>query len=72
MAPAVAAGTVPVPVPLDGVEKSLNVSLPKAGGELPLLMPGVPQVPKLREPQAAVLTPLPQTAPTGVLGLGSV
>ncbi|WP_319207321.1 hypothetical protein [Streptomyces sp. ME02-8801-2C] len=26
----------------------------------------------LRDPQAAVLTPLLQTAPTGVLGLGSM
>ncbi|WP_327695023.1 hypothetical protein [Streptomyces sp. NBC_00459] len=146
-APAVAADTVPVPVPLDGVEKSLNVSLPKVGGELPLLTPGVPEgpryvegqmipasalpqvpmgaalpglsaeaplpqvlgkgfdqaglsvpaadlrtltpglsvdtpmtasnpdvfgLPTLKEPQAAVLTPLLQTAPTGVLGLGSM
>ncbi|MEU6229131.1 hypothetical protein [Streptomyces sp. NPDC047042] len=146
-APAVAADTVPVPVPLDGVEKSLNVSLPKVGGELPLLTPGVPEgpryvegqmipasalpqvpmgaalpglsadaplpqllgkgfdeagvsvpaadlrtltpglsvdtpltapnsdvfgLPTLKEPQAAVLTPLLQTAPTGALGLGSM
>ncbi|WP_329276682.1 hypothetical protein [Streptomyces sp. NBC_01451] len=146
-APAVAADTVPVPVPLDGVEKSLNLSLPKVGGELPLLTPGVPEgpryvegrmipdsalpqvpmgaalpglsaetplpqllgkgfdeaavsvpaadlrtltpglsvdtpmttsnpdvfgLPTLKEPQAAVLTPLLQTAPTGVLGLGSL
>ncbi|WP_330290889.1 hypothetical protein [Streptomyces sp. NBC_00576] len=146
-APAVAADTVPVPVPLDGVEKSLNVSLPRAGGELPLLRPGVPEgpryvegqmipagavpqvpmgaalpglsaeaplpqvvgkgfdqagvsvpaaalrtltpglavdtpvtapdsegfgLPTLKEPQAAVLTPVLQTAPTGVLGLGSM
>lgn len=146
-APAVAAGTVPVPVPLDGVEKSLDVSLPRAGGELPLLTPGVPEgpryvegrmipastlpqvpmgaalpglsagaplpqvvgkgfdqagvsvpaadlrtltpglsadtpltapksevfgLPTAKEPQAAVLTPLLQTAPTGDLGLGSV
>ncbi|MDW4909598.1 hypothetical protein RB628_30730 [Streptomyces sp. ADMS] len=146
-APAAAADTVPVPVPLDGVEKSLNVNLPKVGGELPLLMPGVPEgpryvegqmipastlpqvplgaalpglsaetplpqvvgkgfdeagasvpaadlrtltpglsvdtpltapnsemfgLPTLREPRAAVLTPLLQTAPTGALGLGSL
>lgn len=146
-APAAAADTVPVPVPLDGVEKSLNVNLPKAGGELPLLKPGVPEgpryvegrlipdnalpqvplgaalpglsaetplpqvvgkgfeeagasvpaadlrtltpglsvdtpltapnpevfgLPTLKDPQAAVLTPLLQTAPTGVLGLGSM
>ncbi|MEU6578026.1 hypothetical protein [Streptomyces sp. NPDC046805] len=44
--PAAAVGTVPVPVPLDGVEKSLNVDLPKVGGELPLPTPGAPEEPR--------------------------
>jgi hypothetical protein len=42
-APAVAAETVPVPLPLEAVEHSLNVKAPRARGELPLLMPGAPQ-----------------------------
>uniref|UniRef100_A0AAU3HZ87 Secreted protein n=1 Tax=Streptomyces sp. NBC_01393 TaxID=2903851 RepID=A0AAU3HZ87_9ACTN len=40
VAPAVAADTVPVPVPLNGVEQSLGVKAPKVAGELPLPLPG--------------------------------
>ncbi|MEU5315710.1 hypothetical protein AB0G67_03095 [Streptomyces sp. NPDC021056] len=47
--PAAAVDTVPVPVPLDGIEKSLNVELPKVGGEIPLPMPGAPEGPQYVE-----------------------
>ncbi|TQJ53174.1 hypothetical protein OHU34_27060 [Streptomyces sp. NBC_00080] len=47
--PAAAIGTVPVPVPLDGVEKSLNVELPTIGGEIPLPTPGAPEGPRFVE-----------------------
>ncbi|MER5193429.1 hypothetical protein ACWD3J_01745 [Streptomyces sp. NPDC002755] len=47
--PAAAIGTVPVPVPLDGVEKSLNLELPTIGGEIPLPTPGAPEGPRFVE-----------------------
>ncbi|SHI22806.1 hypothetical protein [Streptomyces sp. 3214.6] len=47
--PAAAIGTVPVPVPLDGVEKSLDVELPTIGGEIPLPTPGAPEGPRFVE-----------------------
>ncbi|MFE9607214.1 hypothetical protein [Streptomyces sp. NPDC006012] len=47
--PAAAVGTVPVPVPLDGVEKSLHVPMPKLGAELPMLIPGAPEGPQYVE-----------------------
>lgn len=59
-APAVAADTVPVPVPLDGVEKSLNVQLPKVGGEVPLPTPGVPEGPRYVEGRLIPASALPQ------------
>ncbi|MER6672996.1 hypothetical protein [Streptomyces sp. NPDC000983] len=48
-APAAAVGTVPVPVPLDGVEKSLNIELPTVGAELPVPVPGSPEGPRYVE-----------------------
>jgi len=48
-APAVAAGTVPVAVPLDGVENALNVQMPKIAGQLPVPMPGRPDGPRYVE-----------------------
>ncbi|MGW1722983.1 hypothetical protein ACWCQK_08665 [Streptomyces sp. NPDC002306] len=47
--PAAAVGTVPVPVPLDGVEKSLGMELPTVAGELPMPMPGAPEGPRYVE-----------------------
>ncbi|GAA3104724.1 hypothetical protein [Streptomyces echinatus] len=45
--PAVAAtGTIPVPVPLDGVSRSLGVEMPQAVLDVPLLTPGVPEGPR--------------------------
>ncbi|WP_086772476.1 hypothetical protein [Streptomyces bobili] len=68
---AAAVGTVPVPVPLDGVEKSLNVELPKIGGEIPLPMPGTPEGPRYVEGRLIpdrVIPQLPVSA--GLPGLG--
>ena len=69
--PAAAIGTVPVPVPLDGVEKSLNVELPTVGGELPLPTPGAPEGPRFVEGRLIpdrVVPQLPVAA--GLPGLG--
>jgi hypothetical protein len=68
---AAAVGTLPVPVPLDGVEKSLNVELPKIGGEIPLPMPGAPEGPRYVEGRLIpdrVIPQLPVSA--GLPGLG--
>jgi hypothetical protein len=47
--PAAATETLPVPVPLNGAERALGTELPEAGGEVPLLMPGVPEAPRYVE-----------------------
>ncbi|WEO97339.1 hypothetical protein A6P39_026815 [Streptomyces sp. FXJ1.172] len=46
--PAAAVGTVPVPVPLQGLSNALGTEVPKAGLEVPvpLLMPSVPEGPR--------------------------
>ncbi|MFJ8104477.1 hypothetical protein [Streptomyces sp. NPDC096132] len=44
--PAAAIGTVPVPVPLNGVENSLGMELPEVGGEIPLPSSGSPEGPR--------------------------
>lgn len=44
--PAAAAGTVPVPVPLEGAEAALGTELPEVGGQLPLPAAGVPEPPR--------------------------
>ncbi|MFD5267509.1 hypothetical protein [Streptomyces sp. NPDC058335] len=68
---AAAVGTVPVPVPLDGVEKSLNVELPKIGGEIPLPMPGAPEGPRYVEGRLIPDRVIPQLPVSGGLpGLG--
>ncbi|MBZ3900818.1 hypothetical protein WB401_21800 [Streptomyces brasiliscabiei] len=59
-APAAAAETVPVPLPLEGVEHSLNVKAPKLAGQLPLLMPGAPQGPTYAEGRLLPASALPQ------------
>ncbi|WP_159767434.1 hypothetical protein [Streptomyces sp. HM190] len=59
-APAAAAETVPVPVPLEGVEHSLNVKMPRLGGELPLLTPGAPEGPQYVEGRLLPASALPQ------------
>ncbi|MFC9633020.1 hypothetical protein ACFTY8_28070 [Streptomyces mirabilis] len=47
--PAVAAEKVPVPVPLDGVGRALNLQTPKIAGDLPVPMPGGPEAPRYVE-----------------------
>ncbi|MFE4817582.1 hypothetical protein ACFRFU_14355 [Streptomyces sp. NPDC056704] len=47
--PAVAAEKVPVPVPLDGVGRGLNLQTPKIAGELPVPTPGGPEGPRYVE-----------------------
>ncbi|CCK29973.1 putative secreted protein [Streptomyces davaonensis JCM 4913] len=70
-APAAAVGTVPVPVPLDGVEKSLNIELPTIGGEVPVPMPGAPEGPRYVEGRLIPERVIPQLPVTGGLpGLG--
>ncbi|MGW7300931.1 hypothetical protein [Streptomyces sp. NPDC054829] len=66
-APAAAVGTVPVPVPLDGVEKSLNMELPRISGELPVPMPGAPEGPRYVEGRLIPERVLPQLPVTGGL-----
>ncbi|MFF7451043.1 MULTISPECIES: hypothetical protein [unclassified Streptomyces] len=69
--PAAAVETVPVPVPLDGIEKSLNVELPKVGGEIPLPMPGAPEGPRYVEGRLLPERVIPQLPVSGGLpGLG--
>lgn len=58
--PAAAVGTVPVPVPLDGVEKSLHVELPRVGGEVPLPLPGAPEGPRYVEGRLVPERVIPQ------------
>ncbi|MFF4898568.1 hypothetical protein [Streptomyces sp. NPDC001068] len=69
--PAAASPTVPVPVPLDGVEKSLGVEVPRIGMELPLLIPGTPQGPRFTEGRLLPDRTLPQVPLNGGLpGVG--
>ncbi|UUU33863.1 hypothetical protein JIX56_30695 [Streptomyces sp. CA-210063] len=59
-APAVAAESVPVLVPLEGVEKSHNMKLPKIGGEVPLPTQGRPEGPHYVEGRLIPENTLPQ------------
>ncbi|MDQ0581099.1 hypothetical protein [Streptomyces rishiriensis] len=69
--PAAAIGTVPVPVPLDGVEKSLNVELPTIGGEIPLPTPGAPEGPRFVEGRLIPERVVPQLpVAAGLPGVG--
>lgn len=58
--PAVAAESVPVVVPLDGVEKSHNAKLPKIAGEVPLPTQGRPEKPRYVEGRLTPENTLPQ------------
>lgn len=70
-APAAAAGTVPLPVPLDGAEQALGMELPKLGGELPLPTPGAPDGPRYVEGRLLPDRALPQLPiESGLPGLG--
>ncbi|GAA4020988.1 hypothetical protein OG252_32180 [Streptomyces sp. NBC_01352] len=65
--PAAAVDTVPVPVPLEGVEHSLNMELPKVGGEIPLLTPGAPEGPQYVEGRLIPERVIPQLPLSGAL-----
>ncbi|WP_371671389.1 hypothetical protein OG985_29490 [Streptomyces sp. NBC_00289] len=66
-APAAALGTVPVPVPLDGAEKALSLELPVIGGEVPMLMPGLPDQPRYVEGRLIPEPVIPQVPLDGAL-----
>ncbi|MEV6111217.1 hypothetical protein AB0L59_01555 [Streptomyces sp. NPDC052109] len=65
--PAAAVGTVPVPVPLEGVSGALGTEVPKAGLEIPVLTPGVPDGPRYVTGRLVPDRTLPQTPLNGAL-----
>ena len=65
--PAAAVGTVPVPVPLDGVSESLGMEVPEAALDVPLLMPGAPDGPRYVTGRLLPARTLPQLPVTGAL-----
>jgi hypothetical protein len=71
-APAAAVGTVPVPVPLDGVEKSLNIELPQLGAEIPVPVPGSPDGPRYVEGRLIPERVIPQLPVSGGLPGGDL
>ncbi|MFF3937855.1 hypothetical protein [Streptomyces phaeofaciens] len=69
--PAAAVDTVPVPVPLNGVEQSLGMELPTARGEIPLPVPGAPEGPRYVEGRLLPERAVPQLpVGAGLPGLG--
>ncbi|MGW2488724.1 hypothetical protein ACWCV9_16145 [Streptomyces sp. NPDC001606] len=65
--PAAAVGTVPVPVPLEGVSQSLGMEVPKASLELPLIMPEAPDGPRYVTGRLVPDRTLPQVPVSGAL-----
>ncbi|MER7574354.1 hypothetical protein [Streptomyces sp. NPDC126514] len=65
--PAAAVGTVPVPVPLGGVEKSFNIELPQVGAEIPVPVPGSPDGPRYVEGRLIPERVIPQLPVNGGL-----
>ncbi|MFG2884002.1 hypothetical protein ACGFYV_17180 [Streptomyces sp. NPDC048297] len=65
--PAAAVGTVPVPVPLEGVSRSLHMEVPEAGLEVPLLSPGAPEGPRFVTGRLLPDRTLPQVPLNGAL-----
>ncbi|MEV6840934.1 hypothetical protein AB0N17_41765 [Streptomyces sp. NPDC051133] len=65
--PAAAVGTVPVPVPLEGVSDSLGMEVPRAGLELPLPTPGAPAGPRYVTGRLVPDRTLPQMPVDGAL-----
>jgi hypothetical protein len=65
--PASAAETVPVPVPLEGVENSLRMEVPRISAELPVLTPGAPDGPRYVEGRLLPDRALPQLPVSGGL-----
>ncbi|WP_416979361.1 hypothetical protein [Streptomyces sp. T028] len=69
--PAAAVGTVPVPVPLNGLENSLGMELPQAGGEIPVPATGSPEGPRHAEDRLIPERAVPQLpAGAGLPGAG--
>ncbi|MET7284476.1 hypothetical protein [Streptomyces sp. NPDC005573] len=65
--PAAAVGSIPVPVPLDGVSQSLGMEVPKAGLDVPLLTPGAPEGPRYVTGRLLPDRTLPQVPLSGAL-----
>ncbi|MFD6286040.1 hypothetical protein [Streptomyces sp. NPDC060205] len=65
--PAVAADGVPVAVPLEGVENSLNMEMPRIAGTVPLITPGSPDGPRYVEGRLLPERALPQLPVTSDL-----
>ncbi|MEU9392485.1 hypothetical protein AB0D86_21070 [Streptomyces sp. NPDC048324] len=66
-APAVAVGTVPVAVPLEGAEQALGMELPQLGGQIPLPTSGKPEGPRYVEGRLIPEHTLPQLPVAGGL-----
>lgn len=64
---AAAVPTVPVPVPLDGVSKSLHTEVPQLGLEMPLIIPGAPEGPRYVQGRLLPEPVLPQVPLNGAL-----
>ncbi|MGW0336810.1 hypothetical protein ACWD0J_34060 [Streptomyces sp. NPDC003011] len=65
--PAAAVDTVPVPVPLEGAERALNMELPRLRGEIPLLTSGAPEGPQYVEGRLFPKRAIPQLPVSGGL-----
>ncbi|MFF1449446.1 hypothetical protein ACFVYF_15015 [Streptomyces sp. NPDC058274] len=66
-AAATPAAAVPIPVPLGGAERALGMELPRAGGELPLPVPGSPEGPRFVTGRLVPDRTLPQLPISGGL-----
>lgn len=67
-----AASTVPVPLPLDGVERSLHMEMPHVAGELPVPVPGAPEGTRFTEGHLLPERTLPRLPVGGGLPGGDV
>lgn len=65
--PAVAAETVPIPVPLNGVEQALGLQAPRIAGELPVPLPGGLEGPRYVEGRMIPDRAVPQVPLSGGL-----
>ncbi|WP_030379913.1 MULTISPECIES: hypothetical protein [unclassified Streptomyces] len=70
--PAAAATTVPVPLPLDGVEKSLHMEMPQVTGELPVPVAGAPEGTRFAEGRLLPERALPRLPLSGGLPGGDL
>ncbi|MET9893715.1 hypothetical protein ABZZ47_26600 [Streptomyces sp. NPDC006465] len=65
--PAVAAETVPIPVPLNGVQQALGLKAPSIAGELPVPLPGRLEGPRYVEGRMIPERAVPQVPLSGGL-----